>query len=220
MKHYTWYRRNRPRVFPFAFALALVSGAGLAARSALAQELDAGSAVQARAAVQAARMAVQETGRAAQLWTPTDGLLKQAETALRNRQYPEARKQAELATAEAQLAYSQFFQGKARFIADRLERTQDLNAAQRARLKSVDALVRRHAGKPAYVQAAALERDVLRNHQMYRVRPGDTLAIIAARFYGAPDYWRAVYDANKSRIADPNHLVVGQELVIGARLGD
>ncbi|MHB1286412.1 MAG: tetratricopeptide repeat protein [Leptospirales bacterium] len=46
---------------------------------------------------------------------------------------------------------------------------------------------------------------------LYRVRDGDTLQIIAAkgRIYGDPQFWKAILNANKPLIKDPNHLPVG-----------
>lgn len=45
----------------------------------------------------------------------------------------------------------------------------------------------------------------------YRVRDGDTLQIIAAksRIYGDPQFWKAILEANKTLIKDPNHLPAG-----------
>ncbi|MCM8758302.1 MAG: LysM peptidoglycan-binding domain-containing protein [Candidatus Omnitrophica bacterium] len=48
----------------------------------------------------------------------------------------------------------------------------------------------------------------------YTVKKGDTLSIISRRFYGDPGQWKKIYDANKSRIKNPNILIPGTELVI------
>lgn len=53
--------------------------------------------------------------------------------------------------------------------------------------------------------------------QSYRVQPGDTLWLIARRFYGDPSLYRWLADANG--IADPHRLMVGQELVLPPRDG-
>jgi len=51
--------------------------------------------------------------------------------------------------------------------------------------------------------------------QVYTVKRKDTLYSIARAFYGG-DYtmWRSIYDANRERINDPNHINVGMKLVI------
>jgi Lysozyme like domain/LysM domain len=53
----------------------------------------------------------------------------------------------------------------------------------------------------------------------YRVRPGDTLTAIAEHAYGSrhPGRWVWIYNDNRSRIADPNDIYVGQSLRIPDR---
>jgi len=48
----------------------------------------------------------------------------------------------------------------------------------------------------------------------YTVRWGDTLSGIAERFYGNPSRWQWIYQANRSKISDPNSIYVGEKLVI------
>jgi soluble lytic murein transglycosylase-like protein len=48
----------------------------------------------------------------------------------------------------------------------------------------------------------------------YTVQPGDSLSIIAQRFYGHPLMWTHIYHANKSQIHDPNLIYAGQKLII------
>jgi nucleoid-associated protein YgaU len=49
----------------------------------------------------------------------------------------------------------------------------------------------------------------------YTVEAGDTLAIIAQKFYGDPTAWRRIYDANRSAIGDdPDKLPLGIQLRI------
>jgi len=48
----------------------------------------------------------------------------------------------------------------------------------------------------------------------YSVRSGDSLSTIADRFYGKPSEWTWIYDANKSRIQNPNDIFVGESLTI------
>lgn len=48
----------------------------------------------------------------------------------------------------------------------------------------------------------------------YRVRSGDTLSEIAARFYHNPARWTWIYAANRSKIHNPNSIYVGEKLTI------
>ncbi|MEG4879876.1 LysM peptidoglycan-binding domain-containing protein, partial [Microcoleus sp. K1-B6] len=49
----------------------------------------------------------------------------------------------------------------------------------------------------------------------YTVQPGDTLSIIAQKFYGDANLWQRIYDANRGIIGDnPDRIFPGQNLVI------
>jgi LysM repeat protein len=81
-----------------------------------------------------------------------------------------------------------------------------------------------HAAVKAPVKAATVAEQVhttalvkhLEPARTYTVRPGDTLSLIAERFYGNPADWRAIYDANLSVIHNPNDIYVGEVLKIPA----
>lgn len=49
---------------------------------------------------------------------------------------------------------------------------------------------------------------------VYRVRPGDSLAGIGAFFYGEPDAWRRLYEANRHVLDTPEPLLPGITLLI------
>jgi nucleoid-associated protein YgaU len=49
---------------------------------------------------------------------------------------------------------------------------------------------------------------------VYRVRPGDTLASIAARQYADHSRWPAIYEANRHVLPDPDRLVAGMTLIV------
>ena len=51
----------------------------------------------------------------------------------------------------------------------------------------------------------------------YVVQPGDTLYGIALRFYRDGNYWPGLYQANRSKISNPNLIYAGQSLTIPAR---
>jgi nucleoid-associated protein YgaU len=48
----------------------------------------------------------------------------------------------------------------------------------------------------------------------YKVQKGDTLMTIAEHIYRNREYWRKLYDANRSYLKNPYALVVGQVLVL------
>jgi LysM repeat protein len=48
----------------------------------------------------------------------------------------------------------------------------------------------------------------------YTVRPGDTLSLIAQRFYGNSARWQWIFQANQSKIKNPNMIFVGEVLNI------
>ena len=49
---------------------------------------------------------------------------------------------------------------------------------------------------------------------LYRVRTSDSLDLIASRFYGDGGRWKEVHEANRTVLADPDHLTPGITLVI------
>ena len=48
----------------------------------------------------------------------------------------------------------------------------------------------------------------------YTVQSGDTLASIAERYYHNSSDWTWIYDANRSKISNPNSIYVGEHLTI------
>lgn len=90
-----------------------------------------------------------------------------------------------------------------------------VNAAVRG-LKASDEyrqIVRRYLGGtgPAPVAKVAAGQSV------YKVRPGDTLSGIARDQLGNLRRWTEIWEANRNRIADPNLIDIGWELVLPAR---
>ncbi|MDQ2816274.1 MAG: LysM peptidoglycan-binding domain-containing protein [Actinomycetota bacterium] len=51
----------------------------------------------------------------------------------------------------------------------------------------------------------------------YTVRSGDSLSMIAERLYGSAAHWQWIYEANRSKISDPNAIYVGESLTIPYR---
>jgi len=48
----------------------------------------------------------------------------------------------------------------------------------------------------------------------HTVAKGETLFAIARQEYGDQSKWKTIYEANRNDIADPNHIRVGQRLVL------
>jgi nucleoid-associated protein YgaU len=46
----------------------------------------------------------------------------------------------------------------------------------------------------------------------YTVEPGETLSSIAERFLGDSERWRAIFQANRDQIEDPDRIFPGQVL--------
>lgn len=55
---------------------------------------------------------------------------------------------------------------------------------------------------------------VAAGQKVYKVRPGDTLSGIASASLGRGSRWTEIWDLNKGRIADPNLIEIGWELVL------
>ncbi len=52
-------------------------------------------------------------------------------------------------------------------------------------------------------------------NQTYTVQPGETLALIALKFYGDGNLWQLIYDANRNTIGpDSNQIQVGTTRLI------
>jgi nucleoid-associated protein YgaU len=52
------------------------------------------------------------------------------------------------------------------------------------------------------------------NQRRYKVKPGDTLSKISREFYGNPNDYRKIFNANRGVLEDPDTIRAGQELVI------
>jgi tetratricopeptide (TPR) repeat protein len=46
------------------------------------------------------------------------------------------------------------------------------------------------------------------------VEPGETLSSISNKYYGTPNLWQKIFEANKSLLVSPENLKIGQELVV------
>ena len=48
----------------------------------------------------------------------------------------------------------------------------------------------------------------------HTVAKGDTLFSLSRKYYGDPGKWRDIYESNRTTLADPNKIRVGQRLLI------
>lgn len=61
-------------------------------------------------------------------------------------------------------------------------------------------------------QAAAAGQS--QGQKTYTVQPGDTLSAIAQKFYGKASEYNKIFQANRDKMPDADHIKAGQELVI------
>jgi nucleoid-associated protein YgaU len=70
------------------------------------------------------------------------------------------------------------------------------------------------ASTPATVPATRVADAAQSAVRTYTVKSGDTLSEISQELYGKSAKWRDIFEANKTKLASPDVLVVGMELVI------
>jgi LysM repeat protein len=74
------------------------------------------------------------------------------------------------------------------------------------------------SGKTTTLHLDAVVRHTDPAARTYTVRSGDTLYGIAQRFYGHGRYWHWLYQANKSKIRNPDLIFAGQVLTVPGHL--
>lgn len=87
----------------------------------------------------------------------------------------------------------------------------------RAILLSIVNQYEKETGK-TFQKTALVEEAPLSNGRnvTYVVEPGDSLAYLALKFYGNTAEYRVIYNANRSKIGQPDKIQVGQRLIIPA----
>ena len=70
------------------------------------------------------------------------------------------------------------------------------------------------SGGSSTAPAATEPTSTIGSSRTYVVVKGDSLSKIAKREYGDANKWRAIYEANKGSIKDPDLIYPGQELTI------
>lgn len=53
-----------------------------------------------------------------------------------------------------------------------------------------------------------------KKNRTYVVKQGDTLSLIARKYYGDGNYWKKILDANPGKMSDPDGVKPGMELII------
>ncbi len=67
---------------------------------------------------------------------------------------------------------------------------------------------------PPQAQAAAAAANAPSTARTYKVQPGDTLSKISKDFYGDPNKYQRIFEANRDKLDSPDKIRVGQDLVI------
>jgi hypothetical protein len=75
-------------------------------------------------------------------------------------------------------------------------------------------LARPHIARMTVTAPQAKEERQVHRVLEYTVKPGDTLAAIAFRFYGPARMWRWLYQVNRAVIKNPNVIFPGQMLMV------
>jgi len=63
-------------------------------------------------------------------------------------------------------------------------------------------------------QAAAATATGETAARTYHVQPGDNLSKISKQFYGDANKYMKIFEANKDKMSDPDHLKAGTDLII------
>jgi nucleoid-associated protein YgaU len=63
-------------------------------------------------------------------------------------------------------------------------------------------------------QAAAASASGASSAHTYHVQPGDNLSKISKQFYGDANKYMKIYEANKDKMSDPDHVRAGTDLII------
>ncbi|MGB2663775.1 MAG: LysM peptidoglycan-binding domain-containing protein [Candidatus Acidiferrum sp.] len=62
--------------------------------------------------------------------------------------------------------------------------------------------------------AAAVGAPSIPAARTYTVQPGDSLSKISKQFYGDSNMYMKIFDANKDKLADPDKIKAGMDLLI------
>lgn len=68
--------------------------------------------------------------------------------------------------------------------------------------------------KPDFSDVQSRVTSTVDEATIYEVKSGDNLSYIAKHFYGNGAEWKAIFDANRDQLTDPDHIKAGQMLKI------
>jgi hypothetical protein len=71
----------------------------------------------------------------------------------------------------------------------------------------------REMSRRAFAASSAKTRDI-KGERVYVVESGDSLAYISLQFYGKPSEFNRIFEANRSVLASPDRIQIGQRLII------
>jgi nucleoid-associated protein YgaU len=77
-----------------------------------------------------------------------------------------------------------------------------------------DITVAAGAQAPPRAQTAGASASGGQASRTYTVQPGDSLSKISRQFYGNPNEFMKIFEANRSQLSDPNEIRPGQQLII------
>ncbi|MCO4847412.1 MAG: LysM peptidoglycan-binding domain-containing protein [Yoonia sp.] len=63
-------------------------------------------------------------------------------------------------------------------------------------------------------EASAAKTQLVNGQRFYTVQEGDSLAYISLQFYGNTNAYQSIFEANRTAIASPDKIQVGQRLFI------
>jgi nucleoid-associated protein YgaU len=193
---------------------------------------------EAEQAIDEARLAVAKVKEREYSWRDTDNFLAASEAALAAGDYEKARDLAQLALAQAESALLQSYAEDARHLIAQLQNDyqSDMNATQQMNLQSAASTLQAGNGRAAYELANELMQEMQARRAVaeaaamaaaqqpepepvvtrYTLGKGDTLWSVAAKpeVYGNADMWPLLWKANRGKIARPDAIKAGMELVI------
>ncbi len=167
-------------------------------------------------AIAAARERIEEARRLGALWRDSEAKLKAAEEAFAGGDYARAKRLAEQAGREAELAINQHYLERARPLIEEGQALRGrMTEAEAARLSQAEQAYQAKEGRRAFELISPLVSAVRgREPEIYVVRPGDNLWDIAERgaIYGNPYLWPLLFRANQDQIEDADLIYPGQRL--------
>lgn len=171
------------------------------------------------AALHALNKARARVARAKQLlphYTDSDELLQEAVRAADGAKSEQTKSLALEVINRVDVDLNEAYGEKAQAALDQASRHTAMSDHQYDLLRAARAQETRGNVYKAYHMAERLNTELARNKQVYRVKKGDTLSQIAAKpqIYANAYMWPLIYKANKSSIANPDHIRVGQRLKI------